>query len=192
MTRDEFATWSMLLKTAYPRESLLPNKQAVEMWYRMLCHIPYNVAEAVLQKWLGTHKWPPTIAEILEESSQLMGETPPDWSEGWLEVQKAFGKFGIYDSKRALESMSPITAETVRRLGWTNLCLSVNHEADRASFRHCYEIMCKREKEDRQLPPGLKQLLGKIGEHYGNLSLPDSGKTYHEKELPADSLQQEA
>ena len=43
MNREEFATWTMALKTYYPRENLLPNNQAMELWYKQLQDIPYDV-----------------------------------------------------------------------------------------------------------------------------------------------------
>lgn len=33
MTKKEFAKIAMALKTYYPKESLLPNEQAMELWF---------------------------------------------------------------------------------------------------------------------------------------------------------------
>jgi hypothetical protein len=57
MTKQEFATFAMALKTYYPREQILPNQQAMELWYRELQDIPMQVAEATLRKWVSTNKW---------------------------------------------------------------------------------------------------------------------------------------
>lgn len=64
MTEQEFAKFAMGLKTYYPRENLLPNRPAMELWYRQLQDLPYEVAETALNKWVSTNKWSPSIAEI--------------------------------------------------------------------------------------------------------------------------------
>ena len=69
MTRIEFATFAMALKTYYPRENLLPNEQALELWFRQLQDISYQVAEVGLHKWVALNKWSPSIADIREMAS---------------------------------------------------------------------------------------------------------------------------
>ena len=44
MNKKEFATFTMALKTYYPRENLLPNEQAREVWFSQLQDIPFEVA----------------------------------------------------------------------------------------------------------------------------------------------------
>ena len=34
MNKQEFSLFTMALKTYYPRENLLPNTQAMELWYQ--------------------------------------------------------------------------------------------------------------------------------------------------------------
>lgn len=64
MDRKQFATFAMALKTYYPRENILPNQQAMELWFRHLEVVPYEVAELALQKWVLKSKWSPSIADI--------------------------------------------------------------------------------------------------------------------------------
>ena len=71
MDKREFATFAAALKTYYPRENLLPNPQAMELWYRQLQDIPCQLAEMALNKWVATNKWPPSIAEIREQASAI-------------------------------------------------------------------------------------------------------------------------
>ena len=69
MNKQEFARLAMVIKTAYPKDNLIPTKEAMSIWYQMLSDIPYNIAEVALQKWISTSKWAPTIADIREYSS---------------------------------------------------------------------------------------------------------------------------
>ena len=152
MNKQEFSKWVMALKTYYPREQLLPNAQAIELWFQELHDIPMNVAEAALRKWVAVSKWSPTIAEIREMCVDVKRGDAPDWSDGWAQVQLAIRRFGCYRPAEAMASLDPITRETVRRLGFHNLCVSENPMSDRKQFRDTFEIMAKREQMRLQLP----------------------------------------
>ena len=54
MTRDEFINLTKAIKTFYPRDNMLPNMEAMELWYRELSDIPYTVAEAALRKYANS------------------------------------------------------------------------------------------------------------------------------------------
>lgn len=162
MEKREFAIFADALKTYYPRETLLPNPQAMELWFRELQDIPFPVAEAALRKWVSTQKWSPSIAEIRELSSSIAHGDIPDWGEGWNQVQKAIKRFGSYRPKEALESLDPLTRETVERLGFRELCMSENITADRANFRIVYETLAKREKTQQQLALPLQEAIAQI------------------------------
>lgn len=162
MDKKEFAIFADALKTYYPRETLLPNPQAMELWYRELQDIPYAVAEAALRKWVSTQKWSPSIAEIRELTSSIRHGDLPDWGEGWHQVQKAIRRYGYYNTKAALDSLDPLTRQCVERLGFRELCMSENITADRANFRIVYETLAKREKTNQQMALPLQETIAKI------------------------------
>ena len=152
MTKQEFSKWVMALKTYYPREQLLPNAQAIELWYQELNDIPMNVAEMALRKWVATNKWSPSIAEVREMCVDVKRGDAPDWSDGWAQVQLAIRRYGQYNPKDAMAMLDPITRDTVQRLGFYNLCVSENPISDRKQFKDTFEIMAKREQMRLQLP----------------------------------------
>lgn len=159
MNRKEFALFASALRTYYPREKLLPNEQAMELWFNQLQDIPYKVAELTLNKWVATNKWSPSIADIREQATDLTKGEAKDYGEAWQDVLKAIGKYGAYDEKGALESLDETTRRVVKRLGFRNLCLSEEIQVDRANFRMIYEREIQREKQSAQLPPKLKELI---------------------------------
>jgi len=159
MDKKEFATFAMALKTYYPREQLLPNQQAMELWYRELCDIPYYVAEAGLRKWVVNNKWSPSIAEIREMTTDVTKGEIPDWGEGWDSTCRAIRRYGSYNVKEAMASLDEITRETVRRIGFINLCMSENVTADRANFRMIYEQLADRKRKEEKMPDRLKLLI---------------------------------
>lgn len=74
VNKKEFATLAMALQTYFPREQLLPNTQAMELWYRHLKNIPLPIAEMALQKWVATNKWSPSISEIFNMIEKIHWE----------------------------------------------------------------------------------------------------------------------
>lgn len=171
MDKREFANFVMALRTYYPKEQILPNDQAMELWYRELQDIPFNVAEAALRKWVSTQKWSPSIAEIREMTSGITHEEIPDWTEGWERCCRAISKYGFYRQKEAMESLDPLTRECVKRLGFNQLCMSENVAADRANFRTCYEALAKRERVNQQMALPLREVIGQIQAQNGLVRL---------------------
>ena len=162
MTDKEFATFAMALKTYYPRENLLPNDKAMELWFRQLQDIPFKVAEIGLQKWVSLNKWSPSIADIREMASTITKGELPDWGDAWQEVQRAIRCYGSYRADEALESLSPLARKATERIGFTNICMSESPEASRANFRMIYESLADREKRDAQIPESVKNMIGQI------------------------------
>lgn len=162
MDKKEFSKFAMALKTYYPRENLLPNQQAMELWYMELQDIPYNIASATLRQYVNTSKWSPTIADIREFATRVrLGETP-DWGEGWKAVQNAIRHYGIYRIPEALASLDDLTRQVVQRLGFQELCVSENVVADRARFKDIYEQLADRKKKETQLPASLRLSIQEI------------------------------
>ena len=151
MEREEFKILVKGMKAVYAQPSFIPDQDAFNVWYGLMKDLEYQVCNAAIQKWMLTNKFPPTIAEIRELATEIQCGKLPDWGEAWEETCKAIRRYGFYRPKEGLESLSPLTRETVNRLGWSNLCLSENPTADRANFRQCYEVVAKREHENNVL-----------------------------------------
>lgn len=167
MTRQEFWQFAAAIRTYYSRENILPNEQAMELWYRQLQDIPFPVAEAILAKWVATNKWSPSIADIRDGVAEIQNGGPaPDWGEAWDQALNAIRRFGSYDEDGALASLPPLTRETVRRLGYKSLCWSENQVADRANFRQVYEILSKRKVETDKIPLPVRETLKALTESF--------------------------
>lgn len=159
MTRKEFATVAAAMKTYYPRENLIPNDQAMELWYRQLEDIPYQVAEACLNEWVAQNRWSPSIADLREAASRILKGEAPDWGEGWKRVQRAISNFGYYRTEEAVASLDDLTRAVVDRMGFRNLCLSESQETDRANFRMIYEQLAERKKKEDQVPKKVLEVI---------------------------------
>ena len=162
MNKKDFAIFASALRTYYPKENLLPNEQAMELWYKQLQDIPYPIAELTLNRWVATSKWSPSIADIRQQAISLTRGDGKEWGEAWQDVLTAIKMYGTYREEEALESLDDTTRTVVRRLGFRNLCLSEEIQVDRANFRMIYEQQQQRDKQDAQLPPKLKELIGNM------------------------------
>lgn len=163
MNKREFAILAAAMKTYYPKENgLLPNQQAMDLWYRELQDIPMEVAETALRKWVSTNKWSPSIAELREAAADVQNGEMPDWTEGWEQVCFVLRRYGYYNPKEGIAALDPITRECVKRLGYNNLCLSENPAADRANFRQCFETLARREQARRQLSLPVRQTIQRL------------------------------
>lgn len=157
--RKEFGILASAIKTYYPKENILPNQQAMELWYRELCDIPYEVAEAALRKWVVNNKWSPTIADIREMTSTVTQGEIPDWGQAWDSVCRAIRTYGSYGVQQAMESFDELTYKAVQRLGFRNLCMSENVTADRANFRMIYEQLAERKRKEGNMPAQLQNII---------------------------------
>lgn len=164
MNKQEFSKIAMAIKTYYPNQNLLPNQQAMELWYLQLQDIPYKVCMAVVNKWVALNKWAPTIADIRENAVDIADGDQKDWSEAWQDVLLNIREYGYHRAEDGLEELTGVTRQTVERLGYTRLCHSENIMADRANFRDIYNELSKRESQEKQIP---KQLL----EHINNIKM---------------------
>lgn len=167
MDKKEFAMFASALRTYYPKENLLPNNQAIELWYQELCDIPYDVAQASLRKWVVNNKWSPSIFEIREMSITVSMGDIPAWDEGWEQVMKAIRTYGLYNADKAMQALDPISRQCVERLGFRNICMSENIAADRANFRIIFESLIERKKKDSLLPQPLKEAILAIQQQNG-------------------------
>lgn len=162
INKKEFAIFASALRTYYPKENLLPNEQAMQLWFNQLSDIPYKVAEVTLNKWVATNKWSPSIADIREQATGLTHGEAKEWGEAWQDVLRAIRLYGSYEELKALDSLDEITRKTVKHLGYRNLCFSENIQNDRANFRMIYEREQERAKQSAQLPPRLKAIIGNM------------------------------
>lgn len=163
MTKEEFAKIATGIRASYPNQNVLNTTEAVEWWYSLLKDLGYNITAQAVTKWVTTHKFPPAISDIREEASVIALGQIPDWGRGWLEVKNAISIFGYMRPQEALASMSEVTREVVKRMGWQTLCMSdiANEQTDRANFRMIYEELVARKSSDAQTPGYLKELIAK-------------------------------
>nr|DAG46726.1 MAG TPA: replisome organizer [Caudoviricetes sp.] len=165
-----------ILKTAYPTKGFLDSDAAVELWYKMLQDIPMQKVQNAAARYIMEEHFPPTIADIRKRCAEDNAAQLPDWEQGWAEWLTVMHKYGYMREDEAIESLSPITKEVVKCLGWKNLCHSQNLEGDRIAFREVHGRYVQQARENLQLPELLRV------HHY---QIP----TYAEERLQIEAIQ---
>lgn len=64
MTDRTFKDLAKMLKTAYKREGFLADKDAMDLWFRLLSDLPDKDVEQSAVDWVKASQYPPTIADI--------------------------------------------------------------------------------------------------------------------------------
>ena len=91
MTKQEFATLVVAMQAMYGKD-FIGTEQALDVWYALLHDLDYQILSKVLQQYMLTNKFKPTVAELREIYTELVSPTISDWSEGWEQVSKAIGQ----------------------------------------------------------------------------------------------------
>lgn len=162
MDKKEFSMFAMALKTYYPREQILPNQQAMELWFREIQDIPFDVAEMALRKWVATNKWSPSIADIREMTAGIVNGDPMTWGESWEKALNAVKRFGSYNQAAAMDSLDPLTRKCVENIGYLELCRSENIMVERAHFQKIFDVYAKREKVNKQIAAPLLEAISQV------------------------------
>lgn len=175
MTIQEFMIFTAALKTYYARENLLPNKQAVELWFEQLEDIPLHLAEMVLKQWVAINKWSPTIADIREQAAEILHGKIKTADEAWAKVQDAIykdfketdGKFiKIYPEKE----LDTITKKALDEMGGfeelkhiiIHLLPNEKKQQQEMLFKKIYNRIAEAEKKARQTPKAIQCEINRI------------------------------
>lgn len=169
MTREETIKLLTVLKTSYPRFytnlSKIDAENIINLWSVMFAEDEAKAVEIALYKLIATSPYPPSIADLRKTIAEITTPVNLDSSEAWGEVMKAIRIYGYINEEGALKSMSPLTAEIVRRMGWQTICQSENVVADRAHFLKIYELSKSQTVEKNCIPNNINRKILELSEN---------------------------
>lgn len=123
-----------------------------KVWAKVLNDIPYKVAEEALVRTLSKAKTFPSLAEIREAVVINAQTRPLTKAEAYEEVLRAISRYGGRKEREAVESLSPLTRQAVKSVGWYSLCYSKKIHNVRLQFGKEYEELLKREAIEARVP----------------------------------------
>ena len=160
LTKGEFIKIIEYLVAVYPEMEKAFNSQTTQaVWYDLLKDINFDDLTLACKVYCSTGRFAPKPADI----RALVAEATTDyrdWSSGWSLVLRSIQRFGMYQETEALEwigEQDKTASESIRRLGYKNLCMADDEIAFRANFRKVYESENDRQKFYSKLPPESKK-----------------------------------
>ena len=155
LDRKDFAKAIEYLIAIYPEMERQFNSQTTQgVWYDLLKDIDERTLLLAIKTYASTEKFAPKPSQIREMAIMTTRETR-DWTEGWDLVLKSIGRFGTYRESEALDwirKQDETAAESIRRLGYKNLCEANDQMTIRANFRQAYNNQLSKNKFYDQLP----------------------------------------
>jgi len=165
MEKSEVVLIYAALTIAYPKLAE-PDETTIELWHKAMADVDYKVAEVAVQKLILENTFPPSIAEVRAAIAEIMNPAIPTPAEAWGEVERAMRLYGYYREKEALDSMSEITRQTVKYMGWADICMSEKPGVTRGQFLEMYKQIANRRRSESLLPQPLKDEIRKLSERY--------------------------
>lgn len=153
MNKQQFATLTIGIKSAYPVSKVLDDNASRDFWYTMLKDIDYKIAQSAVLEYVSANKFPPSIAEIRELCTKMMYPAVKSFDDAWGDVVKAISTYGRDKPLEAYGTMDELTVGIVKNIGWYNICTSENPDTIRANFRMAYEAKAKEKQKGYQIPP---------------------------------------
>jgi hypothetical protein len=140
MTRQETIALVALASSSYPSMQARDPRPIVEAWSLMLAELDPLLAKAAIVKVCRESQFFPSVAQIVSAAAQLDPRKMPlpTAAEAWEQVTGLIQDYGPY---RAPTYSCDTVKRAVRAIGWRQLCMGENPEADRAHFLRLYESM---------------------------------------------------
>lgn len=165
MTKLEFANLAAALKAVYQRDNFLSDKESIEIWYKFLSDIPYEILSNAVEKYIRNEVFPPTIADLRRYANTITGD---QWSLAWNKLmsgdkmkevdypgQYAYATIG----ERVLEESCDIRVMLEFKKLYQEFCLMDNQVKSnifRLGMLKCHDEDKKRLEQDDdsdRLPP---------------------------------------
>lgn len=99
----------------------------IKLWHKFLGSIDFKDAESAIYKLAMEKDFPPVPADILKLCG---GNQKQNAKVSFNKVYRLIGKYGFNGYERAKIEMSESEIETVKRVGWRNMCcFDIEHKA---------------------------------------------------------------
>jgi hypothetical protein len=162
-TTDSIAEVLGVLMAAYPSwgENNPKIDFTLEVYCRALMDIDIGLLRSAAMQHISSSKWFPSVAELREAALSIITHGDESAEEAWGKVKQAIRAYGSY---REPQFENDKIAQSVKIMGWLNLCMSENEVADRAHFFKIYQSVQNRERFDAISLPEVRQAIERIAE----------------------------
>lgn len=145
--------------------------ETVKAWYALLKDYDYEQIKAAFKVYINTSgsKYAPSVPELIAMVHKKNEREYLNESEAWDLVYKAICNSN-YHAREEFEKLPPIIQKTI---GSENVLREMaqdanfNNGVESSNFKKSYQIMVRRDKENKMLPPSLKMQLEDLYERIG-------------------------
>ena len=109
MTSDEFEFIRAAIKSAWPSKQIMPGKFEINLWFKALQDLDYQICQMALMELITQSEFPPSIAELRKKYAEYTTAPVKTSGEAWEEVRLMVRKYGYYRYDEALEAMDDLT-----------------------------------------------------------------------------------
>jgi len=134
MNKRETAEVCGYVGAAYPNWQA--KKETMQLWHEFLGDLKHDDVLTAVKSWILNEDYAPTIAGIRRLCAEQSGALPISASEAWGELTSVIREYGLYGEKPSWSNEQ--LAETVKAIGYWNLCSSTNLDTIRAQFTKAY------------------------------------------------------
>lgn len=167
MTKKEFLVIVKGLKSVYSDPKFLAGKDAIDVWYGLLCDLPYQVLSLATQKYMMQEQYPPTIAGLRKKAAEITAPIQEDMSEleAWSLVRKALSNSG-YNAEAEFDKLPELCQKAVgnpvnlREMALMDI--DMVNSVEQSHFIRNYRTALERKKENAQIMPNVMQLIQTI------------------------------
>lgn len=167
MTEDEVRAVWLYAAEVWPNYPLPEDETAetirMQAWMRNLADLPLRTVQAAVDS-LSTRDHPPKVGQVRVEAMRLTRaaagiDEPPDVDEAWAEVMREVHRVGRAGKP---EWTHPVVTETVRTVGWIELCNATNVDVIRGQFSRFYTAARDRHQQEATPPgPAVAAIIGR-------------------------------
>lgn len=161
MTKPEFQHIVSAIKTYFPKDNMLPNVEAIELWYQELKDLSYQEAAAALHRYVAVGKFPPTIADIREQAALLRPDNELNELTAWGLVLKALQRSSYY-AREEFEALPPTVRKVIgtpRQLREWATSEGTDISVIQSNFMRAYRTAAQEAREAARLSPQTRQAI---------------------------------
>ena len=164
MTDKEFMVIVKGLKAVYSDPKFLADDDAIEVWYGLLCDLPYSVLSAATQKYMMQSEYPPTIAGLRKKAAEITAPAHEDMSEleAWSLVRKALAN-SAYNAEAEFDKLPELCQKAVgnpanlREMALMDI--DTVNSVEQSHFIRNYRTALDRKRTDAQISPDVRRLI---------------------------------
>ena len=178
MTDKEFMVIVKGLKAVYTDPKFLADNDAIDVWFGLLCDLPYQVLSTATQKYMMQEQFPPTIAGLRKKAAEITAPVHEDMSEleAWSLVRKALSNSG-YNAEAEFDKLPELCQKAVGNASNLREMALMDTETvnsvEQSHFIRNYRTVLDRKRADSQIAPGVMQMVKKIkNETLGEAKIP--------------------